>query len=157
MATLESQGGGSGMPTLQQLCAGSLVGAGFASANESEGGGADAGGRAMPTLQQLCVGSLVGAARRMRGAMEMVASSNEQLIERKLQLQVELAEVSDALETMHVARRQIVEATRAFWEDVDDSLDAPLSTQVLAHLTEAHPAFQTVLGPTREMAHAEGV
>ncbi|KAG8468458.1 hypothetical protein KFE25_013541 [Diacronema lutheri] len=109
---------------------------------------------AVPPLQQLCIGVLVVAARRMSSTTVTLERSNAALLERKLELQIELAEVSQALEDLHVARRQIAEATRTFANDVRTSLDPPLDALVLARLAEVHPLVASSAPPARNLGGA---
>lgn len=98
--------------------------------------------RGVPSLLHLCSVEIVEMAKRMRAAEQSLEKSNHYLHERKLELQLELAEVSESLEHLHVARKQLEDATHAFVDEVDSSLDEPLGTQLLAQLEDAHPMMK---------------
>lgn len=102
-------------------------------------------GRAdVPRLAQLCVDELLRTAERLRSAGDVLESSSNQLLERKLQLQLELGEVCESLEEVHVTRKALAASRQQLIDDVREELDEPLGSTVLARILAVCPPHRLV-------------
>jgi len=88
----------------------------------------------VPRLAQLCVDQLLRTVQRMRGASDMLELNSEQLIERKLELQLELGEVCESLEAVHAARKALLASMQQLVTDLREELDDPLRSMVIGQV-----------------------